>query len=184
MALLGLTVNSIPVPRGVAMMHSPEKWLSGGGLLAGVPALEIRDICGPLTVNNECSVDFGTVESSYDTDRFGPRLRLTATKADALTVTVTDAWDEQVKGTVMARVVPLSPKPSSAHGEWLGFMLVLDITSEWVVDTDQLRKCLEVGLWGCSDEDAPEREQLRVYREHLGVTFSPPYKLPNKRGSK
>ena len=163
------TSNGVPVRRGIDLLHSPEKWASRAGLLAGIGPFRVLDVRGAFTFGEECMVDGGTRGVTADYPLFGPRLRLTAREPESVTVTVTDAWDDHVCGVVHAHVNPLT-------GGDAGLMLVLDMEGdwdgEWDLDPVQLRETLRVGLWGCVDDQVPAHEALRLYREHLGILAS------------
>ena len=156
MTLIGLTFNHVPASRGVSLLHSPEKWAAGAGLMAGIPPFRIWGVKGPFVVGKECMVELNTQGLMQQ------RLRLVAREPEAVTVTLGHRLEDKAHTTVHARVTPLSPDGG-------GFMLVLDVDGDWEVDTGLLKESLQAALWGCVDETGPGLAPLRRYREHLGL---------------
>ena len=157
MTLIGVTFKDVPVRLGVSLLHSPEKWASGAGLMAGISPFRIEDVKGPFILGKECMVELTTQGLIHQ------RLRLIARQPDAVTVTLSNPWEDKSHTTVYARVTPLSTTEC-------GFVLVLDIHGNWDVNTTLLKQSLQTGLWGCVNNTVSPLPPLLRYREHLGYT--------------
>ena len=136
---------------GCRLIHSPEQWASGAGLMAGISAFDLRDVRGPTCYGKECMVQF---------DAVGQRFRLIGKQKSTCTLQVLSTDADMPHTTVVARVVPLLT----------GFRLVLYIEGEDDDLLEEYRSALEIGLWPCVHaRPVTQDPALVLYREKLGI---------------
>jgi hypothetical protein len=151
---IAIKFPDVLVKDGCRLIHSPEKWASGAGIMLGVSQFHLRDVRGPLCYGKECVIQF---------DAMGQRFRLIGKHmyTSKLTVADTDTQTDLPHTTVMAHVLPLAT----------GFRLVLDVEGDGEELLQDYQSALEAGLWPCVSGDWPvvELHPLRLYRDKLGI---------------
>ena len=151
MTVVGFEFYHVPPSKGMRLLHSPEQWGTGVGLMAGIPSFQVVGVKGPLTLNKESMVQF---------DVLGQRLRLIGKQPDMATITIGSPDSEIPHTTLVAAIRPISAS---------GFVLVLNIESSYSFDTFGLKAAVEGGLWSCVDEISSLRTNpvLQQYRDRV-----------------
>jgi hypothetical protein len=148
MTMIGINFPHVQPNDAFRLIHSPEKWAAGAGLMLGVGRFALRDVRGPTCYGKECMVHF---------DAMGKHFCLIAKEKDKCTLMVTD----DVSTTIVAKVIPLKK----------GCRLVLTIEGH----TDEHLHCyysaLKAGLWPCvmTDNLTDELDGLKLYRQKLDL---------------
>ena len=150
MTLISLQFPTTPVRRMTDILHHPEAWAAGAGLMAGVPMFQLRDVQGPLTLNKESMVRF---------DVLGQSVRLMGKYVDKAKITITDQDEEIPHTTIDVSVNAFNNQ---------GCFVVADIISEhYEFDPEMLKNSLQLGLMCCVDQTAAENPVLEMYRQKL-----------------
>ena len=134
------------------LLHSPEAWANGAGLMAGVQSFELRDVKGPLSLSGEHMVWF---------DIMGHPVRLIGKSRDKATITIGCTGIETPHTIIRAFVSPMGTA---------GAIMTLNIESDFEIDTENLKKALMTGLFSCIDantEGTFTHPALRKYRAQL-----------------
>lgn len=149
LSMIGMNFPHLDVCDGCRLIHSPEQWASGAGLMLGVSTFDLRGIKGPVCCGKECMVQF---------DGVGRRFRLVGRDKHECKVTITDTDCDTPHTTVVAKVIPLST----------GFRLVLNIQDQGDEFLEQYLLALETALWACI-HPTPNQPQFDAYRKKLGI---------------
>ena len=149
----------LPVAEASALLHTPERWASGAGLLLSVPSFEISNAQQPLCLEEaQCVVRFHA-HSSATTQWVqcygrGPHRGR---------VSVGNLGCAEPHTLLAARVEPLQ------HVSKVGFALVLELRTKLQSSDWSLGECsegLHVGLWPtCYGHTAVLRPELALYRK-------------------
>lgn len=151
MTLISLQFPYTPVKTMTKIIHQPEAWATGAGLMAGVPMFHLRDVQGPLTLNRESMVRF---------DVLGQSVRLMGKYVDKATITITDPDDEIPHTTINVKVNPLNKN---------GSFVVAEIDTRYCnYDIDLFKYSLELAMMSCVDNTVMEHPVLETYRNNLG----------------
>ena len=136
----------------VSLIHSPERWASGAGLMSGIDPFLYYGVSGPFVCGPERMLTFRAL---------GHCVRLMGYRRRQATVTITAPNGE----------VPHTRVSATVWGTGgTGVTLALRIESQLDIDAVLLASAIRVGLFGCADIDFPENEAMRSYRSGLVET--------------
>lgn len=134
----------VPVAEGCCLLHTPERWASGAGLLASVPCFDITRVDKPLYLENkECVVRFQAQARGLHPAQW---VQCFGRTPQSVRVSVGHLGSAEAHTHLHARVLPLGHLPE------VGFALVLQMCTELPIDGWSLRECedaLHTGLWPC-----------------------------------
>lgn len=142
----------------IRVIHSPERWATGVGIMAGLPTFTPSDVEGPLIYGDECMVRFGA---------FGSTLRLIGKMQLKSKVTITSPESDIPHTIIDTTIIP--DKNHTRH-----LTLCIHIRSEYPIPymSQDLKVALQYGLFRCIDPDINEIEKLVLYRQLLKATES------------
>lgn len=156
--MISLNFPTAKVSEGCRLIHSPEQWASGAGLIVGVTPFAIRGVSGPTCYGKECMVNF---------EGLGQRFRLIGKRRNMCTVTIANKDSDIPHTTIVAKVIPLLLK---------GFRLVLYMEGEDDELLEELKPALEIGLWPCVEtlqhqlgSTLVDKPEFVLYRRKLGI---------------
>lgn len=149
MVLLGLQFPHTPPTTCTQLLHSPDVWANGAGLMAGIPSFEISEVQGPIRLNKECMVRFNVL---------GHPVRLIGEYTDKAIITITAPDEDQPHTTIRAWVHPIGTT---------GSHLVLNIETPYEIDKENLKIALQTALFSCVGDNPYPHPVLREYRALL-----------------
>ena len=160
---LSVPVPGVPVSAGVALLHEPERWAGGAGLLIGVPPFRIRKVSAPLVSDEECMVHFEAEIPCNNGQRYDVKsVRCVARGPMECRLRIEDPYKFCDPTHVDVRVVPFSTKA-------VGLLVVADITTDVVIPEeafDGIRRNLALCLRTCNAPVARDGG-LDLYRQHI-----------------
>ena len=148
MSTIGLNFPNVPVKDGYSLIHSPEKWAAGAGVVCGLGRFDLRDVRGPVCCGKQCMVQF---------DALGRRFLLLGEDPSVSRVTIS-IDDNEPHTTIQASILNLPQ----------GIRLMLYVDGEGEHLLEECRRALQVGLWS-SVETPPQHPVLKSYRTKLGI---------------
>ena len=145
--------NDVMLGDAIRMIHSPERWGIGAGLMAGLSTFVPRDIEGPLIYGDECMVHFNA---------FGSNIRLIGKLQLKSKVTIASPDCDIPHTTIDTIITP-------DHESTRALQLSMHVRSDYPIPhtAQDLRDALQLGLFSCVEPIAEEHEILRLYRQLL-----------------
>lgn len=150
MTLLALQCPKTPFYKMCDIIHTPELWATGAGIMFGVPPFKVENVTGPFSSHSESMVAFhvGTHKVS-----------LSGKAPDQATLTIFHSDGEKHHTQVRCN--------ANAMGN-AGSNLVLDVKTEHEIEPVWCRMALMAGIESLPDISVTHQHPaLRQYRENV-----------------
>ena len=161
--LFSVPLPDIPVSDGVSLLHEPERWAGGAGLLIGVPSFKIRKVSMPLVSEKECMVNFETEIPTKDGEAYDVKsVRCVARGPRECRLRIVDAYRYTEPSLVSVRIIPLGSQK-------VGMTVMAEITTDEVITEDTfegIRRNLALCLATCNSPVKHDKG-LDLYRQHI-----------------
>ena len=146
LSTIGINFPSVSPSEGCRLIHSPEMWASGAGLMLAVSPFKLKDIRGPFCYGRQCMVQFDALNRSFT-------LIGKHTHESQLKIALVN---NEPHTTIKAKVVPLEQ----------GFRLVLYVDGQGEELLEQFESTIKTGLWACV-ESTTEDPAMQAYRKKI-----------------
>ena len=163
--LFSVPLPDVPVSDGVSLLHEPERWAGGAGLLIGVPPFKIRKVSMPLVSEKECMVNFETEISTKGGEAYDVKsVRCVARGPHECRLRIADAYKCTEPSLVSIRIIPVG-----SHSQSVGMTVMAEITTDEVITEDTfegIRRNLALCLATCNSPVKHDKG-LDLYRQHI-----------------
>ena len=156
-------LHGVPVSDVVSLLHEPERWAGGAGLLIGVPPFKIRKVSTPLVSEKECMVGFEVELPSKRAGSYDVRsVRCVARGPHECRLRIVDPYKYCEPSHVNVKIIPFQPK-------CVGMWVTADITTDEVISDDifdGIRHNLALCLTTCNSP-VKHDQGLELYRQYI-----------------
>ena len=159
-----VSLPRLTVREGISLLHGPERWANGVGLLVGLPPFHIRKVSAPLVVEGECLVQFEAQMPPWSGLLCDVKEVLwVAHGQKECRIRVSDQGGAGYALHLDARMVPFDSTE-------LGVLLVLDVYTTTRIEEETLQgigNALPLSLSMCNQSPAARYKGLALYRKHV-----------------
>ena len=154
----------VRVSDGVALLHEPERWADGAGLLLGIPRFRIRKVSEPLVSDQECMVRFEVDVPSRNGKSYEVKSVLCVARGQhECRLKIMDRYRQCYPTHIAVRVTPFSSKD-------VGLLVTTEVTTcEYISDEswEAIQRTLPLCLGMCNKPPTNWNMGLDLYRQHI-----------------
>ena len=159
-----VSLPRLTVREGISLLHGPERWANGVGLLVGLPPFHIRKVSTPLVVGGECLVQFEAKMPPWSGLQCDVKEVLwVAHSPKECRIRLKDQGCAEYALHLDARMVPFDSTE-------LGVLLVLDVYTITPIEEETLQgigNALPLSLSMCNQSPTARYKGLALYRKHV-----------------
>lgn len=150
MTLLAVQCPQIPFHKMCDIIHAPELWATGAGIMLGVPPFKIEHVTGPFSLQKECMVAFNVGAQ---------KVCLLGKAPDRATLTIFNPDSDLAHTEVVCNIHAICNNGSN---------MVLDIKTKYEIEPSQYRMALQAGIQSLPDiSKIYQHPVLKKYRDNL-----------------